>query len=241
VQIVLPPGPGPTDTGAPVSGFDACTAPSLVTMSAWHSAYSAVGVYIGGVNTSCAYGNLSAGWLRSVTGAGWGVLPTYVGPQAPCWPGSGTFINPASAAAEGTQAGQDAVSDAETFGLAAGSPIYYDMEGYRGARSCTTAVLTFLSAWDRQVKADGYLSGVYSSQDSGINDLQAATAARQPGFTAPDAIWFARWDGTASLDDGALAWPVTDRAKQYLGNVRQTIGGVTLDVDKDVVGGPLAR
>ena len=48
------------------------------------ASYAAVGVYIGGVNSACAYGNLSAGWITSASPAmGWGMLPTYVGPQAP--------------------------------------------------------------------------------------------------------------------------------------------------------------
>ena len=32
-----------------------------------------------------------------------------------------------------------------------------------------------------------------------------------------------------------------DRAKQYAGNVNATVGGITLNIDKDIVGGPLAR
>ena len=40
------------------------------------------------------HGNLSASWVRTVAGMGWGLLPTYVGPQAPCWGGSGVLIEP---------------------------------------------------------------------------------------------------------------------------------------------------
>ena len=162
----------------PVNGFDACTAPTLATMQVWRRQYAAVGVYIGGANSACAYGNLSAAWFRSAAAMGWGMLPTYVGPQAPCWGAQGTVIDPGKAAAEGQAAGADAVTDARLFGLAAGSPIYYDMEAYNGGQGCTNAVLTFLGAWDRTVAAKGYLTGVYSSQDSGINDMQAAAVGR---------------------------------------------------------------
>jgi hypothetical protein len=62
----------------------------------------------------------------------------------------------------------------------------------------------FLGAWDRTVAAKGYLTGVHSSQDSGIDDRQAAAAAGQPAFTRPDAILIALWDGNAPLDDGTL-------------------------------------
>jgi hypothetical protein len=224
-----------------VGGFDTCTAPSLATMGAWHSDYSDAGVYIGGVNSACAYGNLSASWVRTVTGTGWGLLPTYVGPQAPCWGGSGVLIDPGSAAAEGTAAAADAISDARASDIGAGSPIYYDMEAYVGATSCTNAVLQFLGAWDRQVAAAGYVTGAYSSQDSGISDMQMAAAEHIAGFTPPDAIWIALWDNKATLSDGNLVWPLSDRAKQYAGNVTETVDGITLDIDKDIVGGPVAH
>lgn len=257
VQIVAPPTPTPTPApptptptppkppkpARPVNGFDTCTAPSLATMRTWRQAYGAVGVYIGGDNAACAYGNLSASWIRSAASMGWGMLPTYVGPQAPCWGYRGALINPGQAASQGRAAGLDAVRDAKLFGLGGGSPIYYDMEAYNASRDpgCVSAVLNFLGAWDRAVAGAGYVTGVYSSQDSGIADLQAAAVARRPGFTVPDAIWFAIWDGARSLNDGTLAWPLADRAKQYRGNVYKTVGGITLDVDLDLAGGPLAR
>ncbi|MGH3281379.1 MAG: DUF1906 domain-containing protein, partial [Trebonia sp.] len=234
------PKPKPVPTH-PVGGFDTCTAPSAHTMRVFRSDYAAVGVYIGGANAACAYGNLSAGWVHAMTSTGWGLLPTYVGPQAPCWGGTGAAINAGHAAAQGKAAGADAVREARTLGIGTGSPIYYDMEAYNGGASCTTAVLQFLGAWDRQVAAAGYVTGVYSSQDSGIADLQRASAARTPSFTPPDAVWFALWDRKATLSDGNLPWPVSMRAKQYAGNVSATVGGITLTVDKDIVEGPVAR
>ena len=236
-----PPKPSPAPFH-PVSGFDTCTAPSTSAMRAWHSHYAAVGVYIGGVNAACAYGNLSAGWVKSAASMGWGLLPTYVGPQAPCWgAGSGVLISPGSAVAQGSAAALDAVGDARALGLPAGSPIYYDMEAYNGGSSCTNAVLRFLGAWDRLVQAAGYVSAVYSSQDSGIVDMQSGAVKKTPGFTPPNAIWIALWDNVASLNDGALTWPLSARSKQYAGSVNATIGGVTLNIDRDFVGGPLAH
>jgi Domain of unknown function (DUF1906) len=239
-QIVMPPPVSPPAVH-PVNGFDACTAPSIATMRVWREQYAAVGVYIGGANSACAYGNLSAAWFGSAAGMGWGMLPTYVGPQAPCWGYQGAVINPSKAAAEGRTAGADAVSDAKLFGLAAGSPIYYDMEAYLGGQSCTDAVLTFLSAWDKTVAAKGYLTGAYSSADSGIRDLQAAAVGGTLGFIRPDAVWIALWDGKATLDDGTLDWPLADRAKQYAGNLHGTVGGITLSIDRDLVAAPLAH
>lgn len=241
VEIVQPTPPAKPKPTPPVNGFDTCTAPSVATMRAWRSAFGAVGAYIGGANAACAGGNLSASWMKSVAGMGWGVLPTYVGPQAPCWGYNGVLISPGRAAAEGKAAGTDAVGDAHSLHLPAGSPVYYDMEAYNGGSSCTSAVLAFLGAWDAQVAAAGYVSGVYSSQDSGIVDLQAAAASKRAGFTTPDALWIARWDNNRTLADGTLAWPLSDRNKQYSGNDNVTVGGVTLNIDKDYVGGPLAR
>jgi len=240
-QIVVPQPPPPPFKIHPVSGFDSCTAPTLATMKVWRQRYAAIGVYIGGANSACLYGNLSKAWFKSAAAMGWGMLPTYVGPQAPCWGFQGTLINPSRAAAEGQAAGADAVKDAQFFGLPVGSPIYDDMEAYNGDQACTNAVITFLGAWDREVAAKGYLSGVYSSQDSGISDMQAAAVAGKAGFTKPDAIWIALWDGRATLDDGTLDWPIGDRAKQYAGNLHGTVGGITLSIDQDVVAGPLAR
>jgi hypothetical protein len=237
-QLVLPPQP----PAHPVGGFDACTAPSLAVMRVWRRAYGAVGVYIGGVNAACAYGNLSAAWIRSVAAMGYGVLPTYVGPQATCWDGgNGVRISPGKAAAQGNAAGVNAVNDARRFGLAAGAPIYYDMEAYVGGTRCKQAVLTFLGAWDRRVNAGGYQTAVYSSRDSGIADIEEWTADRTPGFTPPDALWIALWDGVPALNQGGLAWPPTEQSKQYSGNVTATVGGRTLNIDRDIVGGPVAR
>jgi len=239
VEVVQQP-PQPTQFH-PVGGFDTCTAPSLPTMHAWRSEYAVVGVYIGGANSACAYGNLSASWLGTVGSEAWGVLPAYVGPQAPCWGGTGVLIDPGSAAAEGSAAAADAISEARAFDLGAGSPIYYDMEAYNGGTSCTQAVLQFLGAWDRRVAAAGYVTGVYSSQDSGIADMQLGAVTKVVNFTPPDAVWFALWDQNPTLSDGDLLWPLSERAKQYAGNVFATVAGITLEIDKDIVGGPVAH
>jgi len=235
--VIVEPGPAPvTPATRPLPGFDACTAPSLPTMRAWRQGYAVVGIYIGGVNAACDYGNLSASWITSAAAMGWTMLPAYVGPQAPCT-GYGNLIMPSRAVAEGGAVADDAVRDAIALGLPKGSPIYYDMEAYSGGSSCSAAVLAFLGAWTRQLTVRGYISGVYSSQDSGIADMQAAAVAKLAGFTAPQAVWVALWDGSAALGAGSPPWPVTARSKQYLGPQDITIGGFTLNIDSDLVGG----
>ena len=245
-QIVAqspPPPPKPKPKPHPVYGFDACAAPSLATMRAWRRGFSVVGIYIGGVNAACGLGNLSASWVRSAAKMGWSMLPTYVGPQAACWTGGGgVLIDAKHAAAEGRAAANDAISDLANLGLRQGAPIYYDMEGYdEDNAGCVSAVLTFIGAWSRQLAARGYVPGVYSSQDSGIEDMEAAAVAHRPGFTRPTAIWIALWDNRRTLSDGRLVWPFTDRSKQYIGPHRHEVGGITLDIDTDWVEGPVAR
>jgi hypothetical protein len=98
---------------------------------------------------------------------GWGMLPTYVGPQAPCWGYQGVTINPKHAAADGRAAGADAVLDARLFGLPAGSPIYYDMEAYNTThwRICVPAVLTFRGQHPGAARRDPALA-VYEAQQA---------------------------------------------------------------------------
>lgn len=209
-------------------------------MKAWKRDYSVIGVYIGGVNAACDYGNLSASWVRQTKALGWSTLPTYVGPQAPCY-GYGVTISASKAAAQGKAAAADAVNDAAMFGLPKGSPLYYDMEAYNEDNSsCVNAVLTFLGAWTTELNAKGYVSGVYSSKDSGIANLNAAATAKRAKFKPPQAIWIALWDNQKNLDSGRYFWSPGDRAKQYAGPHNQTIGGATLNIDSDYVGGPTA-
>jgi hypothetical protein len=245
-QVVVqpkPPPPKPKPKPHPVSGFDTCAAPSLATMRAWRRGFSVAGIYVGGVNAACGLGNLSASWIRSAAKMGWSMLPTYVGPQAACWTGGGgVLISAKHAAAEGRAAANDAISDLSHLGLGKGSPVYYDMEGYNEDNAgCVSAVLTFVGAWSRQLAARGYVSGVYSSQDSGIDDMEAAAVHHRPGFTRPKAIWIALWDNRRTLSDGTLVWPFTDRSKQYMGPHFDRVGGITLDIDSDWVEGPVAH
>ena len=139
-------------------------------------------------------------------GLGWGILPTYVGPQAPCWTGgNGVRISPGKAAEQGNAAGVDALNDARQFGLAPGSPIYYDMEAYVGGTTCKQALLTFLGAWDRRVAAAGYLTGVYSSRNSGIANIEEWTAGHNRG--SPRRTRSGSRCGTASRRSTRAAWP----------------------------------
>jgi hypothetical protein len=225
-------------------GFDACTAPSVAAMTDWlASPYRVIGTYLGGVNWACGYGNFTNTWVRQVAAEGWGFIPIWVGLQAPCSTISGVaVIDSSQAAAEGQAEAADAVATARSFGYGVGSPMYFDMEGYNNSNTaCGQAVLTFLGAWTQGLHAAGYLSGVYSSAASGISDL-----AGQFGSTAypsPDTIWIGHWTGDPALTDTFVPdsdWANNQRLHQYYGGHQETWGGVGVDIDSDVIGGPVA-
>ena len=223
-------------------GFDACTAPALSTMHAWQaSPYRAIGIYIGGLNRACAQPNLTSSWVGSVIGLGWNLAPLYVGRQAPCAAQSGmTSISAGSAASEGTSAANDAVARASAVGLGKGTPIYVDMEAFdANNKPCVRTVLTFLDAWTRRIRADGYVAGVYGSSASTITVMVQAAAAS--GFTAPDDVWFADWNGQAQASNDpwvpSTSWPDHQRIHQYAGGHTETWGGVQINIDSDFIDG----
>jgi hypothetical protein len=242
-------GPGlPTPRVFDAAGFDTCSAPPLSTMQTWYrtSPYRAVGIYIGGRDRACAGGNLSPYWVSAVSAQGWGLIPIYVGLQAPCASSKGLTgrMVPGQAAQEGAGEADDAANQAAAYGLAQGSPVYFDLEAFTETdQGCVNTVLTFLDAWTRELHAQGYYSGVYGSAASGMATLADAVQTRS-AFAPPDAIWIARWDQQARTADGSVPnqmWDRQQRIKQYQGGHVEKHGGVALDVDSDYLNGPVAR
>jgi hypothetical protein len=219
-------------------GFDACTAPSSRSMSAWgaSSPYAAIGVYIGGSNRGCSQPNLTASWVSAQTAAGWHLIPTYVGLQAPtssC--GSCAKLSASQATAQGAAAASDAIAQASAVGMGPGSPIYFDMESYSRTSSATAATLAFLEAWTEKLHSLSYVSGVYSSGASGIADLADQVGS---GYVLPDHLWFANWNGRATTVDPyvpADAWTQHQRIHQYRGGHDESYGGVTINIDNNYV------
>jgi GH25 family lysozyme M1 (1,4-beta-N-acetylmuramidase) len=144
--------------------------------------------------------------------------------------------NDAAAAAD------DAANRAASFGIARGSAIYFDLESYgRKDAGCANIVLQYLGAWTSRLHARGYLAGVYSSAGSGITDLAHVAAA---GVAKPDALWIARWDNGRTVQDASVpnaAWTPHLRIKQFTGGHKEAHGGVTMNIDRDWVDGPVAR
>jgi hypothetical protein len=235
-------------------GFDRFTAPPQDVMTTWLTAspYRAVGIYIGGVNRfDQVQLLLTPAWVNSQRTAGWHLLPVYFGLQPPC------TIQPApprrlfdkftagNAAASGRAAADDAVLRAKALGLLTGSTIFNDIEAYSTTDPvCRTATLTFQSAWSARLHDLGFLSGFYSSLGSGIRDQVAVY--NSTAYVRPDYVWFARYDGVATVSDNTGTIPSTfwlhRRVKQYQSPLAglpplglETYGGKTLSVDRNQV------
>jgi Domain of unknown function (DUF1906) len=210
-------------------GFDSCGAPSAGYMRAWRrsSRYRAIGIYIGGSDRACEQLNLTASWVRNEALAGWHFFPLYVGPQA-----AYGQLSQSAAARQGKSAAADAAVQAERLGFGPRTPIYYDMEAY--PPSVRTAALRFISAWTKELHRLDFVSGVYSSSSSGIADL--AAQYRRHTYRVPDVIDDALWNGEANTADPVFRrgeWQPYRRLHQYSGNVQQTFGGATIDIDQD--------
>ena len=142
-------------------GFDTCNAPSIPTLQAWlASPYRALGIYIGGANRACA--NSPALRRRGSPRPRGSAGPSLRSTSARRLPAARRRASRRSAppppSAEGTAAADDAIASASQLGLPAGSPIYFDMEGYAlDNPACTQTVQTFLSAWVAELHAQGYL------------------------------------------------------------------------------------
>ncbi|HEY2716177.1 MAG TPA: DUF1906 domain-containing protein [Solirubrobacterales bacterium] len=218
-------------------GFDACATPSQKSMTAWgESPYRAVGVYIGGANRACSQPNLTSTWVDTQTAAGWHLIPTYVGLQAPTSACSSCAkLTTTGAVKQGEEAAADAVADAAEAGIGPGSPIYFDMEAYSRTSSATSATLAFLESWTEKLHALGYVSGVYSSSSSGIADLGGQLGT---GYTIPDDLWIANWNNAQNTLDPAVpstGWTIHQRIHQYQGGHNETYGGITINIDNDYV------
>lgn len=240
-------------------GFDACAAPAQNSrspqMATWwaSSPYFDVGIYVGGSNRSCPQPNLTSSWISAVTSEGWGLMPLWPGPQAPCTSFASTISTTGGAYAQG-QAEADAATKGSKsamakLGLGAGSVIYYDIENYTPSATCNgnptgSYVNSFLSGWASEIHANGYITGVYG------NTAPASTwYAGGTGYGAvspsPDDVWIANYNNpnsnltiwglssaAGSLPDAA--WPQDQRMRQYLANQSPMWGGLSLNVDNDI-------
>ncbi|MFF0205595.1 glycoside hydrolase domain-containing protein [Streptomyces sp. NPDC005017] len=238
---------GATATRYSGLAFDACTAQPLDSIKAWNaSPYRAVGVYVSGVNRTCRQPELTSSWVASVSRLRWRLLPVHKGLQPPCGarPGDAKISRiPATARSQGVAAATEAVKAAKALGMLPGSALYNDIEHYSQTDStCRTAVLTYVSAWTRELHRVGWVSGVYMNLNLGakqLSDVYTSTA-----YARPDALWIARYDGVDSLKGWTniadSKWARHQRAKQFRGSHDETYGGVTINIDTNRLDTPVA-
>ena len=259
LQLAAAP-PSPAAGSAPVlgsrtriyigQGFDTCEIPSFEALQEWitHSPYGAINLYIGGAGRYCDNKALNADLVARMAGIGWKFIPTWVGPQAPCYTGNKPRMSadPAIGYDEGVAEADAAIGVATGLGLAeadgSGTIIYYDMEHYdTGNAACNDAVRSFISGWTGRLRSRGNLVGVYGN---GAALSSFATIAN-----VPDAAWPARWIYTY-YNSSATVWDVPNlsntlwvnhqRIRQYTGGHPETWGSATLNIDCNVIDGIVA-
>ena len=228
----------------PVKGMDTCTAPSLQAMRAWHRAFKAAAIYLGGPEAACGWGNLSAAWIRASVRMGWAMIPAYVGPQAPCT-SFRVRIRPGRAESQGRASARNAIRLARVLGMHRGAVLYDDMEAYHPHHGrCSRPVVAFLDGWTRELHARGYRAGVYSSAAAAAKDLGRHRHVYGHPVARPNSLWFALWDGRRNLRGTPYVrnnWWHAHRIKQYKGARHQRIGGIRLSFDSDLVDGAVYR
>ncbi len=235
-------------------GFDACRLPIASQFQNWwaNSPYIAYNLYIGG-SALAACDPLSASFVSQLASQGWKFFPTWVGPQASC---GGIFprmsSDPTTAYNQGVAEANSALNAAYSLGLTdaskTGTIIYYDLEGYNTNDStCRTAADYLIRGWSAQLKATGNAAGAYgASCGSAVSDWAGAPDPQQ----IPDILWLAwgqfpymyRYNATVwgapCLSDSL--WVNHQRLRQYAGGHNETWGGVTLNIDSDVLDGIVA-
>jgi len=219
-------------------GFDQCAVGTTSAMATWYSdsPYRFSNMYIGGVNRACSQANLNSGWVSTVIGQGWKLIPTWVGLQAPCTTCSGCSqfsSNTSTAASQAVTEATSASNAAAALGLT-NTVIYYDLEAYNSNSSCSAAVQAFVNSWVSQIHAKGNVAGVYGSPSAAQNDWSVIA-------NKPDDVWIADWNGQDSvwnlspLSNGL--WVNNQRIHQYEGGHNETYGGVTFNIDTNDVDG----
>ena len=233
-------------------GFDKCAYPTLSELQTWmnYSPYRVVNLYIGGENRACPSSTPTASFVNQAYKQGWKFIPTWVGLQAPCYSGKSTKMSsdPAVSFSQGVNEANKAVDVLSGLGLTdidkTGSIVYYDIEAYNGDSVCEEAVKSFINGWSSQLHVQGNLVGIYGSS-CGSHLLNYFT-----NTNIPDAIWPASWYGYGSYNANASVWEVPcisdnlyashQRIRQYEGGHTENWGGVSLNIDSNVLDGIVA-
>jgi hypothetical protein len=171
-----------------------------------------------------------------------------VGPQAPCWGTNPDYVFSSSVSVaynQGVTEANAAITVAKSLGLTnadgSGTIIYYDLEHYEGDATCYAAANAFINGWTHQLQVSGNLAGVYASPLNARDWWNIANV--------PDAVWLAQWDPIFNYNPDASVygspyipdtyWNNHRRLRQYAGGHDETWGGTKLNIDSDVLDGPL--
>ena len=247
-------------------GFDQCQASTVAKMQTWWglSPYTVTGIYIGGENEGCPQPNITSDWVTSVTTQGWGLLPIWVGKQAPilsdgtkCSSCTGPNCktmdpDPTISAQQGKSEADAAVSAALALGINE-SVIYYDMEQYTDNLSCSAPVTAFLNAWVQEININplqfGFEAAAYGAPTNASADWSSTSTP--PISNPPSALWFAAWDNKDSVLDPVqilnTLWPNHQRVHQFCSDgtsipctkYADNFGMVKFSIDGDVLDGPV--
>jgi len=232
-------------------GFDACEIPTLSKLQAWFngSPYQSVNLYIGGISRACDNDALTAAYLQQMYNQGWRFIPTWVGPQAPCTTFRNRFSwDPEVAYAQGVDNANQARATLLELGLTnpdgTGSVVYDDLEYFTYSAACSASARAFVQGWTTRLQQLGIIPGLYASSwnldQNHIYNLQPPPSVvwiaewyTVPGYRPDVTVWDVDW-----LDD--IYWSNHQRILQYSGSHDETWGGVTINVDSNVLDGLVA-
>jgi hypothetical protein len=215
-----------------------------------NSPYRVWNLYIGG-SARAACGTLTASHIAALAVQGWRFIPTWVGPQAACYPYpiSRMSWDPAEAYQQGIAEANAAVTRAAALGLTfsddSGTILYYDLEAYANDANCRAAAQSFMNGWAQRVHERGNIAGVYGTTcTSYLSDFVANP-------NVPDAIWAAVWlqpyqyRSNVSVSNlpclSNSLWVNSQRLRQYSGGHNETWGATTINIDSDALDGPVAE
>ncbi len=233
-------------------GFDTCVAPDQKTMNAWNlaSPFAAVGIYISGNSRYCGdkyQPNLTKQWVDLNSRRGWRFIPIHVGYQSPCFKNNPDSRvqkkhmsrDTSKARSQGRSDARETISALKRLGFPRGSASFLDIEWYKRTSECDNATLEFIDAWTETLREAGYKSGVYSSGSAAVKAISDAAAARRPGFTTPNYIWFAWTNGKADIDAGPYLhsgfFRPHRRLHQYSNGKSVSFGGSRITIDYNVL------
>ena len=223
-------------------GFESCNAPTTEALTAWlASPYRAVGIYIGGVNRTCANAELTSTWVAAA-------LARRLEPDPDLRRPAGAVrrrtrerarFTAANAQSQGLAAADDAIARAHADRPPGGQP---DLLRHGGLR-----------AQGRRVHAGGAdvrlglgrpscTRAATSPASTAAPPRPRATCRRSPARRRARTTSGSR-TGTASesvFGDPYVSdalWTNHQRIHQYRGGHKETWGGVTINIDNDYVDG----